>query len=74
MEQHPTVHRVEKEIERAGHSIVQERQSLIPFVTVSGLFHQEAAETAYLARFSVPIPLWYRRQGEIIGLIGERTR
>ncbi|MDC8447587.1 MAG: TolC family protein [Nitrospira sp.] len=74
MEQHPTVHRVRKEIERAGHSIVQERQSLIPFVTVSGLFHQEAAETAYLARFSVPIPLWYRRQGEITVALSAKER
>jgi len=74
MEQHPTVHRVRKEIERAGHSIVQERQSLIPFVTVSGLFHQEAAETAYLARLSVPIPLWYRRQGEITVALSAKQR
>ncbi len=74
MEQHPTIHRVRKEIERAGHSVVQERQSLIPFVTVSGLFHQEAAETAYLARLSVPIPLWYRRQGEIIVALSAKQR
>ncbi len=74
MDQHPTVHRIRKEIERAGHSVVQERQSLIPFVTVSGLFHQEAAETAYLARLSVPIPLWYRRQGEITVALSAKER
>jgi cobalt-zinc-cadmium efflux system outer membrane protein len=74
MEHHPTVRRVRKEIERAGHSLVQERQSLIPFVTVSGLFHQEAAETAYLARLSVPIPLWYRRQGEITAALSAKER
>jgi len=74
MEEHPTVRRVRKEIERAGHSVVQERQSLIPFVTISGLFHQEAAETAYLARFSVPIPLWYQRQGEITVALSAKQR
>lgn len=74
MEQHPTVRRVQKEIERAGHSVVQERQSLIPFVTISGLFQQEAAETAYLARLSVPIPLWYRRQGEITVALSAKQR
>ncbi|MBX3319750.1 MAG: TolC family protein [Nitrospira sp.] len=72
--QHPTVRRVQKEIERAEHSVVQERQSLIPSVTISGLFQQEAAETAYLARLSVPIPLWYRRQGEITGALSAKQR
>ena len=72
--QHPTVRRVQKEIERAEHSVVQERQSLIPSVTISGLFQQEAAETAYLARLSVPIPLWYRRQGEITGALSAKKR
>ncbi|MGE0470591.1 MAG: TolC family protein [Nitrospira sp.] len=72
--QHPTVRRVRKEIERAEHSVVQERQSLIPFVTISGIFQQEAAETAYLARLSVPIPLWYRRQGEITGALSAKQR
>ena len=74
MTQHPTVRRIQREIERAEHSVVQERQSLIPFVTISGLFQQEAAETAYLARMSVPIPLWYRRQGEIIGALSAKQR
>lgn len=72
--QHPTVRRIRKEIERAEHSVVQERQSLIPFVTISGIFQQEAAETAYLARFSVPIPLWYRRQGEITVALSAKER
>lgn len=74
MEQHPTVHRVRKEVERAEHSVVQERQSLIPFVTISGLFRQEAAETSYLARLSVPIPVWYRRQGEITVALSAKQR
>lgn len=74
MTQHPTVRRIRKEIERAGHSIVQERQSVIPFVTLSGHFQQQAAETAYLAQLSVPIPLWYRRQGEITVALSAKQR
>lgn len=74
LEQHPTVRRLTKQIEKAEHSVAQERQSLIPSVTVSGGYHQEAAETAYLAQLSVPIPLWYRRQGEIAAALGAKER
>jgi cobalt-zinc-cadmium efflux system outer membrane protein len=74
LEQHPTLRRLGKLSERAEHSITQERQSVIPSVTVSGLFRQEAAETAYLGQLSVPLPLWYRRQGHIAAAIAAKER
>lgn len=74
LEQHPMLQRLGRMIERAEHQAVQERQSLIPYVTVSGIYKQEAAERAYVAQLSVPIPLWYRRQGEIAAALGAKER
>lgn len=74
IDQHPTIRRVRKQVEGAAHSVLQERRSVVPFVTISGSYHQEAAETAYLFRLSVPIPLWYRRQGEIATALSAKER
>lgn len=74
LEQHPAIRRLSKQVEQAGHSVMQERQSLIPSVTVSGFVRQEAAEKAYVAQLSIPIPLWYRRQGEIAIALGAKER
>ena len=63
-----------KQIEKAGHSVVQERQSLVPSVTVSGEYHSEAAEKAFLGVVSVPIPLWYQRQGHVSAALGAMER
>ncbi|MDI3467764.1 MAG: hypothetical protein OJF50_006585 [Nitrospira sp.] len=74
LEQHPLIGQLKKQIEKAGHSVVKERNSLIPNITVSGEYHAEAAEKAYLALISVPIPLWYQRQGEIAAALGTMER
>ena len=74
LEHHPLLGQLKKQIEKAGHSVVQERNSVIPRITVSGEYHTEAAETAYLALVSIPIPLWYQRQGEISAALGAMER
>lgn len=74
LEQHPTLQRLGKMIEKAEHQVVQERQSRIPHVTISGTYKQEAAEMAYVAQLSIPVPLWYRRQGEIEAAQGAKER
>lgn len=74
LDQHPLLNQLKKQIEKAGHSVVQERNSLIPNITVSGEYHAEAAEKAYLALISLPIPLWYQRQGEISAALGAMER
>jgi len=74
LEHHPTVQRLDKMIEKAEQQAVQERKSVVPLVTVSGTYKQEAAESAYLAQLSIPIPLWYRRQGEIAAALGAKER
>jgi len=74
LDQHPTLQRLGKMIEKAEHQVVQQRKSLIPYITISGTYKQEAAERAYVAQLSVPIPLWYRRQGEIEAAQGAKER
>ncbi|WP_447978012.1 TolC family protein [Candidatus Nitrospira bockiana] len=65
LERHPSLRRLAKLVEQAEQAIVLERESRIPTVAVSGTYHREAGDEAVIAGLSVPIPLWYRRQGEI---------
>jgi len=74
MEQHPTLRRLTKLVEQAQFSAILERESRIPNVTVQGTYHREAGDEAVTAGLSIPIPLWYQRQGEIETALGVRHR
>ena len=74
LEQHPTLRRLTKLVEQAQFSAILERESRIPNVTVQGTYHREAGDEAVTAGLSVPLPLWYRRQGEIETALGARHR
>ena len=74
MEQHPTLRRLTKLVEQAEFSATLERESRIPNVTVQGNYHREAGDESVTAGLSVPLPLWYRRQGEIETALGARHR
>jgi outer membrane protein, heavy metal efflux system len=74
MEQHPTLRRLTKLVEQAQFSATLERESRIPNVTVHGNYHREAGDEAITAGLSVPLPLWYQRQGEIESALGARHR
>ena len=74
MEQHPTLRRLSKLVEQAQFSETLERESRIPNVTVHGNYHREAGDEAITAGLSVPIPLWYQRQGEIESALGTKYR
>ena len=74
LEQHPTLRRLTKLVEQAQFSAVLERESRIPNVTVQGTYHREAGDEAVTAGLSIPIPLWYQRQGEIETALGARHR
>lgn len=74
IEQHPTLRRLAKLVEQAEFSTVLERESRIPNVTVHGNYHREAGDEAITAGLSVPIPLWYQRQGEIESALGTKYR
>jgi len=74
MEQHPTLRRLTKLVEQAEFSTTLEKESRIPNVTVQGNYHREAGDESMTAGLSVPLPLWYRRQGEIETALGARHR
>jgi cobalt-zinc-cadmium efflux system outer membrane protein len=74
IEQHPTLRRLTKLVEQAEFSTTLEKESRIPNVTVQGNYHREAGDESVTAGLSVPLPLWYRRQGEIETALGARHR
>ncbi|MEC4889282.1 MAG: TolC family protein [Nitrospira sp.] len=74
VEQHPTVRRVARLAEQAEHTVRYERESRIPNVSLQGTYHREAGDEAVSAGLSVPLPLWYRRQGEIESALGAKYR
>jgi cobalt-zinc-cadmium efflux system outer membrane protein len=74
MEQHPTLRRLTNLVEQAQFSTTLERESRIPTVTVRGSYHREPGDESITAGLSVPLPLWYQRQGEIESALGARHR
>jgi len=74
LEQHPTLRRLTKQVEQAEFSTILERESRIPNVTVEGSYHREAGNESFTAALSIPIPLWYQRQGEIETAKGAKHR
>jgi cobalt-zinc-cadmium efflux system outer membrane protein len=74
LEQHPTLQRLSKLAEQAGHRVQYEQASRVPNLSVQGSYHREAGDEALTAGLSVPLPLWYRRQGEIETALGAQHR
>ena len=74
MEQHPTLRRLTNLVEQAQFSETLERESRIPNVTVHGSYHREAGDESVIGGLSVPLPLWYQRQGEIESALGAKYR
>jgi len=74
MEQHPTLRRLTNLVEQAHFSATFERESRIPNITVQGTYHRETGDESVTAGLSVPLPLWYRRQGEIETALGAKHR
>jgi cobalt-zinc-cadmium efflux system outer membrane protein len=74
LEQHPVIRRLTKLAEQAGHTVRLERESRVPNVSVQGQYHREAGDESMTAGLSVPLPLWYRQQGEIETALGTKHR
>lgn len=74
LEQHPAVRRLSKLAEQAEHTVRFEREARVPNVSVIGSYHREAGDESLTAGLSVPLPLWYRRQGEIQSALGAQHR
>jgi cobalt-zinc-cadmium efflux system outer membrane protein len=70
----PVLRRQQRVVEQAEFTIEQERASRIPNVAVFGQYHREAGDLSMTAGLSVPLPLWYRRQGEIGTAMGTHRR
>jgi len=64
-ERQPALRRQQRVVEQAEFTIEQERASRMPNVAVFGQYHREAGDQSMTGGLSVPLPLWYRRQGEI---------
>ncbi len=74
LESHPILRRTAKQLEQAEHTVTLERESRIPFVSIAGTYHREAGDEAFIVGLRVPLPLWYRRQGEIEAALGAKDR
>lgn len=74
LDRHPALRRQQKAVEQAEFAIEQERASRMPNVAVIGQYHREAGDESVTAGLSVPLPLWYRRQGEIGAAMGTHRK
>lgn len=70
----PALRRQQRLVEQAEFTIEQERASRMPNVAVIGQYHREAGDESVTGGLSVPLPLWYRRQGEIGAAMGTHRR
>ncbi|HJT19129.1 MAG TPA: TolC family protein [Nitrospira sp.] len=73
-ERHPAMRRLTKLAEQAEHKVRFERESRVPNISVQGSYHREAGDESMTAGLSVPLPLWYRQQGEIETALGAKHR
>jgi cobalt-zinc-cadmium efflux system outer membrane protein len=74
LDRHPVLRRQQHVVEQAEFTIEQERASRMPNVAVIGQYHREAGDESIMAGLSVPLPIWYRREGEIGAAIGAHRR
>ncbi len=74
MDQHPTIQRLMKSVEQSEWKVEFERQARIPTITVNGGYWREIGREAFQGGLSIPMPLWNRRQGEIVSSLGIKRR
>ena len=74
LQQHPTIRRLRKVIEESGRTLDFERQARVPNLTVMGGYWRELGREAVQGGLSVPLPVWYQRQGEIASALGTIRR
>ena len=73
-EKHPAIRRLSRLAEQAAHTVRLERESRVPNIALEGSYHREAGDEALTMGLSVPLPLWYQRQGEIESALGMKHR
>lgn len=70
LQQHPTFEKFQKLLKQAQQSLIEEKHARVPNVTLSGSYQRDAGREAYLGALTVPLPLWYQREGEIANALG----
>jgi cobalt-zinc-cadmium efflux system outer membrane protein len=70
LHQHPTLGKFQKLLKQAQQSLIEEKHARVPNVTLSGSYQRDAGREAYLGGLTVPLPLWYQRDGEIAKALG----
>jgi len=71
---HPEIQKFQQLIEKASAQHHQEQQARIPDVTISGTYQRVAGGEEFIGGFSVPLPIWSQRQGEIAKTLGIRRQ
>lgn len=74
LEDHPTVRRLSRLVDQADHAVTYEKESRMPNISVQGQYHREAGDESVTGGLSIPIPIWYRRQGEIHTALAAKQR
>ncbi len=74
IERHPLILKAKKEAEAKGYSLEMEKASVFPDVTLKGFFNKEFDTESYGIGFSIPIPFWYQKKGEIASAFFEKAR
>ncbi len=70
LQQHPTLRRLRKLIEESGRTVEFERQARVPNLTVQAAYWREYGRESVQGGLSLPVPVWYQRQGEIAAALG----
>ncbi len=74
LDKHPLVLKGEKEAESRRYALKMERHSVFPDITLKGFYERELDKESYGGGLSLPLPVWYRRKGEITSAAGELAR
>lgn len=74
VEKHPSILKARREAEAKGYTIRMEEASVFPGVTLKGFAGRETGREWYGVGLSLPIPVWYRKTGEIAAASAEKMK
>lgn len=74
LSQHPILKRQEKLVEQAEFTVTKERKSLVPEVTLFGGYSTQVETKSIIAGVTVPVPVWYQKQGHIAEALGTQRK
>ena len=73
-QEHPEIRRLQQLIDMTKAQYDQERQALVPNVTISGSYQRDAGREGFVGGLSVPLPVWNQRQGDMAKALGLRRQ